>query len=97
MHVSFGCFVSIYIPKKFASTSRKEIWVCCLEFDLSGRSRVTVLVRSLPVKSRKMLARGVSDTQSRMPVLLMTTLMQTGGKKMAALRVVFTPLSIVAF
>ena len=40
-----------------------------------------------------MLARGVSDTQSRMPVLLMTSLMQTDGKKMAALRVVFTPLS----
>ena len=44
-----------------------------------------------------MLARGASDTQSRMPVLLMTSLMQTDGKKMAALRVVFTPLSNAAF
>ena len=56
-----------------------------------------MLVRSFPVTSGKRLTRDVFDTLPHNPSLLMTSLTQTAGHKMAALTAVFLPLSDVGF
>ena len=58
---------------------------------------MAMLVCTLPMKSRRSLAHDIYDNFATHAGLVVTSLLQTAGHKMAAPTVMFLPLSIVTF